>query len=424
MRVPGISSFAVIRALTWLLVALCALLMPGCTKQRTIDYWFVDSLTKIFPDDPTNARTIVQPYMYQTARNTHTSIQLALRSKVTLGDLYVDMPNLTGPGMPIDTIGIRWVDNVVVTSNTGNTPKEELVRAAPGLFPDVLLTEFPITLKKDRTTLIWITVYVPAEQQPGTYRGPIRLRQGNQILTNIPFSMAVHGAVVPSPVPLNVSNHFNLTEQHLQQFYGCSQFSESWWQVIRNIAGFLSMYHQTSIGANPVRLATAQVLGGRAQYDFSNFERFVETFQIAGVPGPIEGGNLLSRQRRRDAPIMVSAWVVEDGKPALVDVEFKDPRAQQFLSAFLPALHQTLECRGWTKSYLQSILDEPNLSEVADFVRGAELVRKHLPGVRTMEPVGARQDWPSWSKMWTSGCRNWAPLTIATCPHCAREAWR
>jgi hypothetical protein len=373
------------------LIAL-SLLLAACGRGHGIEYWFVDSLTKLFPDDPKNAHAIDMPYRFQAARNSNLSVQFVMRSPVTVGDIYVEIMPMAGPGMPIDTISVRRVENVVVTTNTPDTPKEELVREAPTLFPDALLEDFPMTLKKNQTMTIWITVHIPEGQAPGVYRSPILLRQGTEVLDRINFSILVHPASVPSPVPLSITNYFNLSERHIEQFYGCSPFSDSWWRLIRNMAGFMSRYHQTSIGANPVRLARAEVIGGRLRYDFGNFERFIETFQIAGVPGPVEGGNLLVRQRRRDAPVMVRGWLTEDGKPVLREIEFKDPRALQFLNDFLPALRQVLERRGWTKLYLQGILDEPNDWEVADFLRAAELVRKHLPGVRTIEPVGADQD--------------------------------
>jgi hypothetical protein len=159
-----------------------------------------------------------------------------------------------------------------------------------------------------------------------------------------------------------------------------------------NMARFLSRYHQTSIGASPVRLARVEAAGGALRYDFREFERFVETWQAAGVPGPIEGGNLMRRERRRDAPLMVPSWIMEDGRPVLRDLERTDPRARNFLRSFLPELYRLLERRGWTKLYLQGILDEPHEWEREGFVETAELVRQLMPGVRIIEPVGARQD--------------------------------
>jgi hypothetical protein len=51
-----------------------------------------------------------------------------------------------------------------------------------------------------------------------------------------------------------------------------------------------------------------------------------------------------------------------------------------------------LERRGWGKSYLQGVLDEPHQGEHEAFAETAAKVRKLLPGVRIIEPVGAKQD--------------------------------
>jgi len=373
------------------LAVLAAAGSSACARRAKLDYWFADPLVKIFPDDPAGTARL-EPPEFQAARNSHVSIQLALRSPEVVGDLWADALPLTGPGMPIESVNVRWVEYVVVTSNTPNTPEEELVRKAPALFPDALLEEFPLTLRSNQTRAVWITVRVAANQEPGLYRGVLRLRQGVEPLAQIPYRLRVHAAAVPSPVPLNISNYLNLSDAHLQQFYGCAQFSDAWWELMRNIARFMARYHQTSIFANPVRLAQAEVAGGALRYDFRHFERFVETFQAAGVPGPIEGGNLMHRQRVRNAPLMVQAWVLEGGRPVLRSLERTDPRAREFLQTFLPQLYRLLERRGWTRLYLQGILDEPHEWEREGFVETAELVRRLMPGVRTIEPVGARQD--------------------------------
>lgn len=376
------------------LVSILAAALLGsvaCSDQDGLQCWFVDSLTKVFPDDVYGVAMVIEP-TFEAARNSHLSIQLALRAPRAVGDLYVDALALTGPGMPIESIGVRWVEYVVVTSNTEGTDSEELVRKAPGLFPDAVMEEFPITVEKGKTKAIWLTVSVPANQAPGIYDGQLRLRQGKEELDTVDYKVKVHRALVPSPVPLYITNFFNLGDTHLQQFFGCSQYSEAWWSLISNMAEFMGRYYQTSIPASPVSLVTAEIRGGKLHYDFGNFIRFVETFQAAGVPGPIEGGNLMHRVRRRGATIMVSAWLIENGKAVLRDVPFSDPVAQRFLNSFLPLVAQHLKEHGWENNYLQGILDEPNPLEHETFVQAADLVRHHLPGVRTIEPVSARQD--------------------------------
>lgn len=363
----------------------------GCLTRPKIEGWFVDSLIKVFPDDAVGTSRLAGT-TFEAARNSNVNLQLALRSRQAAGDLYVDALPLQGPGAPIESISVRWVEYVVVTSNTPNTPPEELVRKAPALFPDALLEEFPISLKKNQTHAIWLTIHVPADQEPGLYGGFVRVRQGTETVAQFPYRLQVHAATVPSPVPLYITNYFNLSDAHLQQFYGCAQFSDAWWELIRNMARFMSRYHQTSIGASPVRLARVEAAGAGLRYDFREFERFVETYQAAGVPGPIEGGNLMRRERRRDAPLMVPSWILEDGRPVLRDLERTDPRAHNFLRSFLPELYRLLERRGWTRLYLQGILDEPHEWEREGFVEMAELVRRLMPGVKIIEPVGARQD--------------------------------
>lgn len=377
--------------LTLAFVLAFLLFTAGCARERPLDYWFVDSLVKVFPDAGFGHEHLPAA-AFDAARNGNLSIQLCLRANRAVGDLYVDALPLTGPGMPIESVSVRWVKNVVVTSNTPQTPPEELVRQAPALFPDALLEDFPITVPAATTRCVWITVRVDAAQRPGVYEGVLRLRQGRDALELVPYTVKVHSATVPSPIPLAISNYLNLSERHTEQFYGCSRFSEAWWELIRNYAGFFGRYHQTVVRGSPVALAQVTVRGGRLHYDFSNFIRYVEMFQAYGVNGQVEGSNLARRERLRNAPVMIPAWVIENGQAVQRDVLLSDPRAERFLNTFLPALYQVLEAHGWAEKYLQGILDEPHESEQPAFIRIGRLVRRLMPGVRTIEPVSARQD--------------------------------
>jgi len=371
--------------------AAIALIASGCGRSTPLEAWFVDSLVKVFPDHPVG-RNRLAPAVFPAARGSHLSIQVALRSDVGIGDIHVEALPLAGPGMPIGRMQARKVEYVVVTTNTPNTPPEELERKAPALFPDALAPGFPMTVERDRTRSVWITVPVPEDQDPGDYRGDILIRQGGAPLMRLPYAVTVKPARVPRQIPLAVSNHFTFADARMLQFYGAARFSDAWWDVVGNTARFLGQYRQTSILADPVSLATTEVTGGRLVYDFRNFERFVGAFDAAGVRGDIEGGNLLVRERRRDAPVKTRAWIADGGRAVLSEVPLSDRRAGEFLSAFLPALKASLEKNGWTARYLQGVLDEPNAWEREDFVQTALLVRKQLPGVRIMEPVGARQD--------------------------------
>src|SRR5205807_7135965 len=102
-----------------------------------------------------------------------------------------------------------------------------------------------------------------------------------------------------------------------------------------NIARFLAEHHQNGVFQNTPGLIAARMEEGRLQYDFSAFDRFFGAFISAGVDANVQGGNLMERERRKDAPLMVDAWIDDNGQPVLRRIPLADPRAHQFLESYL-----------------------------------------------------------------------------------------
>lgn len=351
--------------------------------------WFVDSLVKVFPEDkPAGA---VEP-LFDAARRSSVSIQLAVRTAGALAGVTLEAPPLRGPGARIPSPQVRWVKYVKVNSNSTGTPEEELVHKAPGLFPDALIDEFPVTLEKDQTRSFWITVRVPAEQKPGEYKGELRLLAAGKRLARVPYRVKVYSATVPAPIPLAITNYMNLSERLFQAHFGISRNSPEWWDALGNIAGFLAEHHQNGVFQNTPGLVKARLENGAMRYDFAGFDRFFGTFISAGVDANIQGGNLMERERRKGATINVDAWVEENGEPVLKRVPLADPRSRAFLDSYLPALYEHLKSKGWEKKYMQGVMDEPTALETEAFAEVAALVRKHMPGVRIIEPMSLRLD--------------------------------
>ncbi len=280
----------------------CTLLLvwfaSSCRRTKPVEAWWVDSLVKVFPDDSVGSHALGQP-AFAAARRANLSLQLALRSPLGIGDLYVDALPLSGPGMPIDRIQVRRVEYVVATTNTPGASRNAVLRQAPAWFPDALVTGFPMTVEKNRTRAVWITVSVAADQSIGHYAGVLRLRQGLEELIRIPYTLDVTEAAVPAEIPFEVSHRFILNEAYSQQFYRTARFSSQWWVMAGNLSRFLAGYHQTSIPADPMELVVAGASGAEMRYDFSNYVRFVRLFESAGVRGSLDGGQLLGRGAAR-----------------------------------------------------------------------------------------------------------------------------
>jgi len=383
--------------------SLCCLLLAGCAGSGP-RVWFADELAKIFPDRAPGADERADT-VWHCARNDYVSIQLAVRAGKT--DLEIDAqltpPAADGRSFPAE---LRWVDYVPVGSNPPRTPYDEVLREAPALFPDPLRPDFPFRLEAGRAGAVWITLYCPPETPPGEYEGEIVLSSGERELARRTFTLRVHPATVPAKQTLYVTNWFNFSMRNLERFYDVEEFSDEYWELLANIGRVMAEHKQNVILTPVARLAEPSVAGGRIRYDFSRFDRWVETFEKAGLIGAIEGGHLLGRSGGYFEPIVVRAWVVEGGRAVRRDLDPDDPRAERYLRGFLGALYAHLEERGWQNRYIQHVHDEPHDREAPIYRRFARLVLETMPGIPTIDAVSLNQDIGFFADV----CKIWVPV--------------
>ncbi len=371
---------------TLALVALLGvgLASPARAAVPEMKAWPVESLVKVFPADPPPADPT--PAEILSARNQHVALQVALRAPARVDGVTAECLPLEGPGGVLAAdVRVSAVGLVVVGSHTDGVPAEERVGEAPGLFPDPLV-DLPLALEKDRTRSVWATIRVRREAVPATYRSALVVRAGKEEVARVPFRLRVAAAVVPAERTLRVTNWFRVDDRHTRQFWDAPQFSEAWWATVANLARVMAEYRQNVV-LTPTLDLVERLPGEPVRFSFERFDRWVETFRRAGALDRIEGGHLLDRAGGYDEPLRVPV-LGADGKKA--DLAFDDPEAFRFLEAFLPALSRHLEEKGWRAIYLQHVLDEPHGEEPAAYARTAALVRKHLPGVPTIDAIDAK----------------------------------
>jgi len=165
-------------------------------------------------------------------------------------------------------------------------------------------------------------------------------------------------------------------------------------------------HRQNVVMTSVMDLVQPRVEGGELRYDFANFDRWVETFQRAGVIGFIEGGHLLGRAGSYEASLEVDTFQIDKGAVVRRSLWPANPLAESFFAGFLPALNKHLEEKGWKTIYLQHILDEAHGDEPPYYARFAELVHHYLPGVPTLDAVDAAQMPDELQKH----CDIWVPL--------------
>ena len=362
---------------------------PG-TGSHGLKAWYVDSLIKVFPGDAVGSSQLA-PAEFEAARNQHVNIQVALRSTKAFSAIAAQLEPLKDSAdhtVAPSNASIRQVGYVVVGSHTPGSPADEVIGTVPGWYPDALLA-LPLDLKANSTHSIWVEIHVPVDTPPGDYQSAVDISAGQQTLAHLPFHLKVVAATVPEKDNLNVTNWFTLDDQHSQQFFGVAAFSDGWWKLVDNVAHVFAAHRQNVIFAPLMELVQPTLKGGRMEYDFSNFDRWVETFKAAGALKYIEGSHLLTRPYYT-APLGVEVFEREGGKVVTKALPPDSPEVHRFLASFLTALDKHLESKGWKGIYLQHVLDEAHGDEIPYYGKIATIVRQYLPGVQTIDAIDAQ----------------------------------
>ncbi len=327
---------------------ICFFTVPLHAAQRdNLSVWFVDSLVKVFPDSP--AVTSSFELALVTARNGHSSLQVALRSEShRLVRVRVIAPRLGNAALKVQSYRVGTVQ---VNSHPTDTPSDEVVRSAVGPYPDPLFPlEKEIALEASRTEALWVSVFAPNETRAGTYRGMVEVDAGKQKL-RLSFQVEVFAATVPKEQQLWVTNWFWFDHELMAKHYPkLKSDADRYWRVLENIGRTMAEYKQNVVFV-PVRtLAKAQLAGGAVQYDFSLVDRWIETFDKAGMAHMIEGGHLSGRLGGGyDSPYVIPTDLVENGQMVRKDLPADDPRAEHNLREFLRQLRDHLKEKGWLR---------------------------------------------------------------------------
>jgi hypothetical protein len=370
---------------------LCFFSLPVHAAQRdSVSVWFADSMVKVFPDSPA-ATSVLEPTLV-SARNGHSSLQVALRSESQrVIRVWVIAPRLGNAALKVQTYR---VGNVKVNSHPTDTPLDEVVRSEVGLYPDPLFPlEKEITLEASRTETLWVSVFTPEDTRSGIYRGVVEVDTAKQKL-KLPFHVEVFAATVPKEQKLWVTNWLwfdhELMEKHYPQL---KSDPDRYWRVLENIGRTMAEYKQNVVFV-PVRtLAKARLADGTVHYDFGLVDRWIGIFDKAGMARMIEGGHLSGRLGGGyDSPYVLPTDLVENGQVVKKELPANDPRAEQNLREFLRQLRNHLKEKGWLSRYVQHVHDEPHGAEMPIYRRFVHIVSEELPGVPTLDAISLGED--------------------------------
>ena len=328
------------------------------------------------------------------ARGEHATLQFVLRSNAHIEHLRAVVGAIASPQGVLTEVKVGYVGYVRVGRSTP-TPSRDRIVSPSGYYPDPILEEETIDLRKDTSQPIWVSVAIPTEAQPGTYTGSLTVTgriAGRDFQTSKAFSINVYPTVIER-TSLWVTNWFTLSAQQLGRMNGgipVELYSETYWALTRKLARKMAEYRQNVALISPLRLASYSLENGTYSIDFTNFDKTVELFIEEGVVGRIEGGHIGRRESTWTTPFVVYVPIVSPDTTVFELYSITEEPARSFYQQFIPALTVHLKDKGWDAIYMQHLADEPISANIDSYIEIARFVKALAPELRVVEACHTR----------------------------------
>ena len=160
-----------------------------------------------------------------------------------------------------------------------------------------------------------------------------------------------------------------------------------------------------NLAANPAEF-NRTVAGWAFEFDYAGFQRWVKVFRDAGFRR-FEGAHLLANAGRLPSVMECDVYAAPDERqpyargfrflprklsaeePEASQLQRQDIYRDRFLPPFLRGLGRQLDQLALGGRYFQHVIDEneSNDEAIQAYARGAETVRRHLPGVLTIDAI-------------------------------------
>lgn len=368
---------------------------------RVTSVWTASSYVNVFKDTlpapgASNAIQLI------AARNEYEAAQIMLRKdqrfridKVALSDLKSGANTIAAANLTYQFVEF---ERLKANSTFGpSDPVKDLVRKAPGDFPDALSNEQSIEVAARTTQPIWVRAFVPKETKPGVYKGTatVQTDQGN---STVPVEIDVQNVTIPDADDSSFTTNLWMilygalswdegAGDTMELFYDHKRLSPEWWELIANIAKINKQHRLNTVPLNVVQLliggGTTVDADGKYAFDWSLFDKLAQTFIDQGGIKRLEGFWMHGKAYYRDY------WQIEivdkdaNGKYVRGWERIDSAKAKNFVDQFVPALKAHLEGKGWADKWWMHVGDEPNgAADVTAYKTVAGMFRKHWPEVR------------------------------------------
>lgn len=376
------------------------------SQERPMHVYQIDALSKVLKE---RVYFKNETDTLRVARGETASAQFVIRANRDLKDLDARVVHITDGRAVIDQVSTGWVGYVKVGRHY-NKPSKDILHSASGYFPDPIFTDTTMDLDQGDIQPLWVSVKIPLNIPAGLYQGKVEIFahvQGKRLSSTKELYIRVYPVSVPK-TSLWITNWMSFGPGNLAYMnHGkdVEAFSPLYWQLLKQFARMAGSHGQNMYRIYPVWLTRYRIEGGKYHFDFSHFDQEVELFSKEGNLQRIEGGHLAWRSGKWTDPYFVEvpvkekrpgdhnapgeALVTQKDGMHFVKLAVSDPRVDNFLSQFLPALREHLKNKGWLDKYIQHVGDEPVDANADSYKKISGYVHRYMPGVKVVDAVTA-----------------------------------
>ena len=301
----------------------------------------------------------------QTARNEYESFQIVVKpdSSTNVAVTIHDLHDEEGHIFSRKNFTLYNVHYIYVKKPSPRS------KAAPGWFPDGLSHYETFPVEKRVNAVVWVDVYTPENQKPGTYKGSIRIEMDS--IVEIPVSIEVWNFTLPQKVSLKSGTE--VAVEHVLEAHDIDWDSPEFDTILYS-------YYETLIDhcMMPLELHYGEPEVNRdgsitTEYIHEHLSYFFNTLQV---------NNLIY--------------------PMFEDWPFRDPFGRNLdkTTLYLRSLYEHYRANGWEDRFVFYLIDEPDSRRDYEDVRDISKKLENIhPNIKFMVTEQMIPDDPEWGDL-------------------------
>lgn len=252
------------------------------------------------------------------------------------------------------------------------------------LVADVLDTSARIDIEPCSTQPIWMTIHVPADASPGTYRGTLTVSGDDMKTQQLPFEIEVLERTLPAPKEW--AFHLDLWQNPyaVARYYGTPLWSKAHFDAMRPIMKQLANAGQKVVTASIMHkpwngqtedafdsmIAKTKKIDGSWSYDYTVFDKWVEfMMNDIGIDQRINCYTMIPWALRFDY------FDQATGRILFIEAKPGEPAYNEYWEAFLKNFAAHLRAKGWFEK-TSIAMDERGLDAMKEAIK---IIRKADP---------------------------------------------